>query len=359
MKNIILALFVMFLGISSNYSHASSLIYESIINSDAKDSKELIRNREQLNEIGIAYYDEGGSLHIGVKDDYYLEFNKAYNKKENIFILEKSMYSLNELIEEVETISKDFMQLRKDNTIYSIEIREDIQKIILYTNGLDEQTIKYLYEKYSNILIENNGPNKRPVLEIFNDIKTTDWFYLPIKNLYDRGLIKGYSNKSFKSNSFISREEAAQIAYKVASIPVMEESRFEKLMDGFIDVGDERWSSVAINYLKKNKIMFGRDENRFYPETQMTREEAAVLANRVLDFRNVPRMEDTKDSVEMFSDSKEISTWAKDEVNILYKNSIIKGYADNTFKPKESITRAEFTSIMHKVLELIETNKQL
>lgn len=227
---------------------------------------------------------------------------------------------------------------------------------VVQTTRLDKQTIEYLYEKYNNILIKNSEENTRPVLEKFNDIEINAWYYESIKELYDKELIRGYDDKSFKPNAFITREEAAQIASKIASISVMKEAKNGVSVNKFIDVNDDRWSSEAINYLRKNKIMLGRDENKFDPKSEMTREETAVLANRILDFRGVPRMEKAEKPFGIFSDSKEISGWAKAEVNLLYTNSIIKGYPDGTYKPRVSITRAEFTSIMHKIMKSIESS---
>lgn len=203
----------------------------------------------------------------------------------------------------------------------------------------------------TNISFAENFNNK--------DIELNDWYYNPIKNLYDRGIIKGYDNGNFKPNNSITREESAQIAYKVASVPVMEEYQREVSTNDFVDVDDKRWSSQAIEYLRKNEIVFGREKNRFYPMSNITREEAAVLANRILDFREVPRMEVNQELYVRFSDIDEISSWARAEVILLYNNSIIKGYQDNSYRPKENITRAEFMSLMNKMLEVIESSNRI
>ena len=202
----------------------------------------------------------------------------------------------------------------------------------------------------TNISFAENFNNK--------DIESNDWYYNPIKSLYDRGFIRGYDNGNFKPNNSITREESAQVAYKVASVPVMEEYQGGSSTNGFVDVSDERWSSQAIEYLRKNEIVCGKEKNRFYPMSNMTREEAAVLTNRILDFREVPRMEANQELYVRLSDSDEISSWARAEVTLLYNNSIIKGYPDNSYRPKENITRAEFMSLRNKVLEEIESSNK-
>ena len=44
------------------------------------------------------------------------------------------------------------------------------------------------------------------------------------------------------------------------------------------------------------------------------------------------------------------SHWAKDSINSLYKKGIISGYGDNTFRPENNVTRAEFVKIMMSIL---------
>lgn len=49
------------------------------------------------------------------------------------------------------------------------------------------------------------------------------------------------------------------------------------------------------------------------------------------------------------------SHWAKEAIESLVDQSILTGYPDNTFKPDNSISRAEFTTVMTKSLQLKPT----
>jgi len=51
-------------------------------------------------------------------------------------------------------------------------------------------------------------------------------------------------------------------------------------------------------------------------------------------------------------------TWAKDEVTTAIEGELIKGYPDGTFQPANTITRAEFATIMVRALDVAqgETN---
>ncbi|MDK2814543.1 MAG: arabinan endo,5-alpha-L-arabinosidase, partial [Thermoanaerobacter sp.] len=52
-----------------------------------------------------------------------------------------------------------------------------------------------------------------------------------------------------------------------------------------------------------------------------------------------------------FSDNNKISEWAKNAVANAVKLGIVKGYKDNTFRPKENATRAEAAAMLYRVLE--------
>lgn len=58
-----------------------------------------------------------------------------------------------------------------------------------------------------------------------------------------------------------------------------------------------------------------------------------------------------------FSDTAE--HWAKDYIEALVKTNVIKGYEDNTFKPENSITRAEFTKLVAESFEIEKSSEKI
>ncbi len=51
--------------------------------------------------------------------------------------------------------------------------------------------------------------------------------------------------------------------------------------------------------------------------------------------------------------------WAQDDIKKLVASGVISGYPDNSFKPDNNITRAEFTTILMKMLELPTQNSKV
>ena len=86
--------------------------------------------------------------------------------------------------------------------------------------------------------------------------------------------------------------------------------------------------------------IFGYADGTFRPDNNMSRAEAAAIFARLIS-------EQKNEKISGKATFKDISSkdWFAIEVGYLEKYGIIKGYSDNTFKPNESVTRAEFVAM--------------
>ena len=86
--------------------------------------------------------------------------------------------------------------------------------------------------------------------------------------------------------------------------------------------------------------IFGYADGTFRPDNNMSRAEAAAIFARLIS-------EKKGENISGKATFKDISSkdWFAKEVGYLEKYGIIKGYSDNTFKPHESVTRAEFVAM--------------
>lgn len=90
--------------------------------------------------------------------------------------------------------------------------------------------------------------------------------------------------------------------------------------------------------------MSGEAGARFYPERNMTRAEMAqVLYNLLAQYPPV--------SQNYFSDVSS-TAWYSKAVNTLVELKILSGYEDKTFRPSQSVTRAEFVVALCKCFEM-------
>lgn len=148
--------------------------------------------------------------------------------------------------------------------------------------------------------------------------------------------LHGYPGSLFGPNNNMTRAEVAQMFYgllreKDVSITVH-----------FDDVPDTAWYSKAVNTLGSLGIVAGIGGGQYAPERPITRAEFTVIAMR---FANLP-----KGGANIFSDVAE-NTWYYDYVVGSIQYGWISGYPDGTFRPGNTITRAEVTTIVNRMLD--------
>ena len=119
-----------------------------------------------------------------------------------------------------------------------------------------------------------------------------------------------------------------------------------KTATGFTDVKSTDWFYSYVNKAVEEGIVLGIGDNKFGPNTNITREDFAVMTVRMLgvavdDKLTIP-----------FTDSDKISDYAKSAVAYCAANKIINGYEDMTFRPKNNITREEAAKMLAVALGL-------
>ncbi|MBR5322340.1 MAG: S-layer homology domain-containing protein [Clostridia bacterium] len=83
----------------------------------------------------------------------------------------------------------------------------------------------------------------------------------------------------------------------------------------------------------------------FYPNSPITRAEAAVLIN------NIINVEGTASSIS-FSDSDTIPSWAQEDIDTLAELNIMEALSDGSYSPNTSVTNAQAATIFCKIYEM-------
>lgn len=175
----------------------------------------------------------------------------------------------------------------------------------------------------------------------FTDVEN-HWAKQYINEFNDANLIKGYEEDKFKPDNFITRAEVVTIINRMNGA-TKEASKY------IPDIKREDWYYTEIRKAVESGVMQG-DENGFTnPDKYITREETVVMLARAFG------IDDSVFSTELFKDEKDISIWAKKYMNTFSKFNYIKGYEDNTIRPKSNITRAEIVTIMNRMFTKIAT----
>ncbi|WP_455258716.1 S-layer homology domain-containing protein, partial [Peptoniphilus asaccharolyticus] len=104
---------------------------------------------------------------------------------------------------------------------------------------------------------------------------------------------------------------------------------------------------------RKNHFAYiiGYPDSSFRPESNITRAEMATIFSRLLEERIIL----PNDYRSMFSDVH-IEDWFSSYVGKLTQVGVISGYPDETFKPENKVTRAEFAAITSRFIKNKKTS---
>ena len=126
------------------------------------------------------------------------------------------------------------------------------------------------------------------------------------------------------------------------------------LVNPFTDVPDDEWYTGAIKWGYENEIVSGYGGGRFGPNDPVTKEQLAVLIRRTqLNSDKIPP--DILMGFE-WADWDSISDWAKSAVNVLTIQGILADLprADGLLNPRTPATRAEVASMLYRYLTAVE-----
>ena len=179
------------------------------------------------------------------------------------------------------------------------------------------------------------------------DIDNIDWAKEQILYLYESGIISGKTETEFYPNDTITREEYVKLLVSAFSLTGDENAA------AFSDVDKTAWYAKYISIAVSAGIVSGISEKEFGVGQQITRQDMCVLLKRALDKNGVKLSNSNKYyNVFGFADKDDISDYALEAAQILYKNGIIAGIDENTFAPLGNATRAMAAVVIYRALAL-------
>lgn len=121
----------------------------------------------------------------------------------------------------------------------------------------------------------------------------------------------------------------------------------EKAEISYTDVQPADWYYETVQIAEKYGYIAGVGDGKMDPEGYVTREQAATIIGRLYKTTTADAVAPSQLS---FSDKASISTWSAGYIYDAVQKSYIVGYPDGTFKPKNTVTRAEVSRILYSYL---------
>lgn len=150
--------------------------------------------------------------------------------------------------------------------------------------------------------------------------------------------LSGYANGTFGPDRNMTRAEVTTMFARLLTEKMAVDQTYSNT---FSDVAKSHWAANYIGYMQQFGIITGYADGSFRPDASVTRAEFAAIASR---------FEKLTEGNKSFSDVPS-SHWAAKYINFAATRGWVNGYADGTFRPNNSITRAEVAAVTCRLLE--------
>ena len=148
----------------------------------------------------------------------------------------------------------------------------------------------------------------------------------------------GYTDGTFGPERDMTRAEVTTMFARLLT----EQIEADKTdSNPFSDVPKGYWAANYIGYMQQFGIVTGYTDGSFRPNAPVTRAEFAAIASR---------FEKLTPGRKSFTDVPD-TYWAARYINFAATRGWVTGYSDGTFKPENTITRAEVAAVTCRLLE--------
>ena len=152
--------------------------------------------------------------------------------------------------------------------------------------------------------------------------------------------VNGYPDGTVKPNGNVTRAEVAAILYRVMDADCVK--TYETTRCSFSDVVRGDWFNLYVATLENADVIVDtRTNGKFRPNEAITRAELAAM---------LAQFADTKSAPNYFTDVT-ANYWAANAIAVCAKLGWINGYPDGTFRPDQTVTRAEMMAMINRALE--------
>lgn len=169
------------------------------------------------------------------------------------------------------------------------------------------------------------------------------WAHVVIMRMVKADVLSGYPDGYFRPDQSVSREEFTSMLIRTLRIPGSSNPPV------FTDVEPDRWSAKVIEAAVENGIILPQEYgSSFAPSQAIRRDEMAAMIARALQLKGSGNKH--------FSDGNGKHA---DLISAASEAGLISGYEDGTFRPDNSLTRAEAAAVLSRVYDYKANGKKL
>lgn len=177
-----------------------------------------------------------------------------------------------------------------------------------------------------------------------------NWAHKAIDYVLRDGLMNGMSETAFGPSTAMNRGMLVTILWRLAGTPA------PKTEAQFSDVDASRYYAKPVAWAAENGIVNGMGNNKFQPNTNITREQVATILYRYASYSQLDTS--ARADLSKFPDADKVSSFAKDALSWANAAGLINGKRNTqtgvvSLSPRNSTTRAELATVLMNFMEKV------
>lgn len=178
----------------------------------------------------------------------------------------------------------------------------------------------------------------------FTDIDFEPWYHDSVDYVVYYGLMNGMGNNRFEPQNPMTRGMLVTVLWRYAGSPVEGSCNFTDLA--------QQWYKQAVAWASTNGIVNGMGNNRFEPDSEISREQLAVIFFRYCSSIGIDTS--ARADLTVFPDSNQTSEYAQEAVSWAVAEGLITGMQQGSsvlLAPTGNATRAQVATILMRFIE--------
>ncbi|MDO4281139.1 MAG: S-layer homology domain-containing protein [Peptococcaceae bacterium] len=183
----------------------------------------------------------------------------------------------------------------------------------------------------------------------FDDVQPDAWYAGVVSEMVDAGLMVGVGDGQFAPTQTLTRETFVTILGRALGVDA---THYADVSFGDVKAG--AWYAPYVQWAASVGVTTGTADGTFGVGEAITREQMAVMMNRVLsqcEGLNLTQIE----RVEAFTDADQVSAYAVESVENMRLLGLMAGDENGAFHPQALATRAEAAAVMSRLVNALGT----
>ncbi|MBN7773428.1 S-layer homology domain-containing protein [Clostridium aminobutyricum] len=169
----------------------------------------------------------------------------------------------------------------------------------------------------------------------FSDVSSANWAYASVNAMSQKGILTGYPDGTFKPGNPLTYGQFIKMALIAATNE---------------DIGNSSSGNWALSYYHEaleQKYFGTTDIKESQLNSQIPRTDMALIISNILGDIAINNYDELEASI------SDVDSTTKNDYDIMkaYATGILTGYADGTFKPNGTLTRAEAVTVIHRLVD--------